>query len=80
MKNPLTAEIEPATFRFVTQHLNHCATAVPQVISYLYKFKRFPLMKVIKIANRLPKETCQSLKMQDAIPGVGRSSGSKHHD
>ena len=21
--------IEPATFRFVTQHLNHCATAVP---------------------------------------------------
>ena len=29
MKNPLTAGIEPATFRFVTQHLNHCATAVP---------------------------------------------------
>jgi len=26
MKNPLTG-IEPATFRFVTQHLNHCATA-----------------------------------------------------
>ena len=21
--------IEPATFRFVAQHLNHCATAVP---------------------------------------------------
>jgi len=30
MENPLTpAGIEPATFRFVTQHLNHCATAVP---------------------------------------------------
>jgi len=30
MKNPLTpAEIEPATFRFVAQHLNHRATAVP---------------------------------------------------
>jgi len=29
MKNPLTpAGIEPETFRFVTQHLNHCATAV----------------------------------------------------
>jgi len=29
MKNPLTpAGIEPATFRFVEQHLNHCATAV----------------------------------------------------
>ena len=25
MKNPLTlAGIEPATFRFVAQHLNHC--------------------------------------------------------
>jgi len=24
-----TAGIEPATFRFVAQHLNHCATAVP---------------------------------------------------
>jgi hypothetical protein len=23
------AEIEPATFRFVAQHFNHCATAVP---------------------------------------------------
>jgi len=22
-------EIEPATFRFITQHLNHCATAIP---------------------------------------------------
>ena len=30
MKNPLTlAGIEPATFRFVSQHLKHCATAVP---------------------------------------------------
>jgi len=32
MKNPLTpAGIEPATFRFVAQHLNHCATAVPKI-------------------------------------------------
>jgi len=31
MKNPLTpAGIEPATFQFVAQHLNHCATAVPR--------------------------------------------------
>jgi len=31
MKNPMTpAGIEPATFRFLTQHLKHCATSVPQ--------------------------------------------------
>ena len=31
MKNPLIpAGIEPATFRFVAQHLNHCATVVPR--------------------------------------------------
>jgi len=30
VKNPLTpAGIEPATYRFVAQHLNRCATAVP---------------------------------------------------
>jgi len=35
MKNPLTlAGIEPATIRFVTQHLNHCRPCylVPKVI------------------------------------------------
>jgi len=33
MKNPLTfAGIKPATFRFVTHQLNHCATAVPFVV------------------------------------------------
>jgi len=31
MKNPLTpAGIEPATYGFVAQHLNHCATVVPK--------------------------------------------------
>ena len=33
MKNPLTpAGIEPATFRFVAQYLNHCDTAVPSTL------------------------------------------------
>jgi len=33
MKYPLTpAGIEPATFRFVAQHLKHCATAVPSFV------------------------------------------------
>ena len=30
-KSTDTSWIEPATFRFVTQHLNHCATAVPRL-------------------------------------------------
>jgi len=35
MKNPLTpAGIEPATFRFAAQHLNHCSTAVPRTVHY----------------------------------------------
>ena len=29
--------IEPATFRFVAQHLNHCITAVPFINQYNYK-------------------------------------------
>ena len=41
MKNPVTlAGIGPATFRFVAQHLNHCATAVPincPAAKHLYK-------------------------------------------
>jgi len=44
IKNPLTqAGIEPATFRFVTQYLNHCATAVPKLHSY--KLQILPLSK-----------------------------------
>ena len=30
------AGVEPATFRFVAQYLNHCATAVPVLIKYMY--------------------------------------------
>jgi len=40
MKNPLIpAEIEPATFRFVAQHLNHCATAVLDTLCKLVKLR-----------------------------------------
>ena len=42
MKNPLKlAGIEPATFRFVAQHLNHCATAVPVRTNVLKYFTEF---------------------------------------
>jgi hypothetical protein len=36
-KSPMTPSgIEPATFRFVAQYLNHCATAVPVHTVYTY--------------------------------------------
>ena len=39
MTNPLTpAGIEPATYRFVAQYLNHSATAVPVLYKMLGKF------------------------------------------
>jgi len=45
MKNPLTpAGIEPATFRFVAQHLNHCATAVP-TFAAVVQYNSFSLHK-----------------------------------
>jgi len=41
IKNSLTpAGIEPATFRIVAQHLNHCATAVPNRSGYLTQFQK----------------------------------------
>jgi len=39
----MAAGIEPPTFRFVAQHLNHCATAVPvlrQIQSVIDKMSR----------------------------------------
>ena len=33
-----TSGIEPATFRFVAQHLNHCATAVPCLLGDKIKY------------------------------------------
>ena len=50
MKNPLTpAGIERATFRIVAQHLNHCATAVPELtmcVCYFVSAMAAPFMKL----------------------------------
>jgi hypothetical protein len=46
-KNPVTPSgIEPATFRFVAQNLNHCTTAVPELAMYLTDLLRAGRMNV----------------------------------
>jgi len=42
--------VEPATFRFVAQHLNHCATAVP--ILQASTFQKHSLILQYSISNR----------------------------
>ena len=62
MKNPLTpAAIEPAIFRFVAQHLNHCDTAVPR-----YVIQRLGLSSCSSIGTTAhcglwPVEQCPSI-------------------
>jgi len=53
MKIPQTpAGIEPASFRFVAQHLNHCATAVPNSFSTNVKFYRISSIKLGAYARK----------------------------
>ena len=64
-KIPMTpSEIEPATFRFVAQHLNHCATAVHQVyVAYKYVTKEPALIVAISlefVADRLSSSWFQT--------------------
>ena len=50
MKNQISAGIEPATFRFVAQHLNHCATAVPVPLWGRVKRKvKFTLVQALRL-------------------------------
>ena len=54
MKTQLTpAGIEPATFRFVVQHLNHCATAVPPLTHNLSNIEAEEIMKYENLALQI---------------------------
>jgi len=60
MKNPLTpAGIEPVTFRFSSQDLNHCATAVTQInkIYIIYIFHGSTSLGGLSLHMRVPDRT-----------------------
>jgi hypothetical protein len=64
MKNPLTpAGIKPATFLFVAQHLNHCATAVR---IYLHTIISQIMLRIFTIINfMLPsREIVKSITLE----------------
>jgi len=55
--------IEPATFPFVVQHLNHCATAVPRAKDKHYKIKDWPMRE-----NSVSGENCvRNLPLGDKV-------------
>ena len=61
MKNPVTpAGIEPATFRFVAQRLNHCTTAVPPLngSSELKFVSELRFCRYLRLIGRLSSERC----------------------
>ena len=45
----IPAGIEPATFRFVAQHLNHCATAVPHMTYIAFGIKVLPVNTAVRL-------------------------------
>ena len=45
--------IEPANFRFVAQHLNHCATAVPTLKCYVYNIKVSRSLSLFNLSIRV---------------------------
>jgi len=62
MKNSMTpAGVKPATFRFVAQQLNHCATAVQQV-------HEVPLSIAHAIYHTL---LLTNMQFNDGISGLG---------
>ena len=76
LKNPLTpAGIEPANFRSVAQHLNHCATAVRSVASSMrQKCESVGIWKwswaVYKAARPLDQSCQKSDRGSNYVPTV----------
>ena len=74
MKNPLTpAGIEPATFRFVAQHLNHCATAARRGpdVSRKLRFPDFVHVHVhVHVRNLKTEATRKSKRCCDSSTNV----------
>ena len=61
MKNPLTpAGIEPATFLFVAQHLNHCATA-PMHCSHKTASSLAVTISILKFENFVTENLVQTM-------------------
>ena len=53
------AGIKPATFRLVAQHLNHCATAVPQAVQFRKEIQdvSFVLSLITALSPDIPADT-----------------------
>jgi len=62
------AGIEPATFRFVAQHLNHCATAVPTRIKKITS--RYFSQNDIIWGAQMFQNSCIQLKIRGVIMAI----------
>jgi len=58
--------IEPATFRFVAQHLNHCATAVPFLVLYQLVYMFITRLKVL-VNERTTRRLVYFVKIIDLL-------------
>jgi len=61
----MTSGIEPATFRFVAQHLNHCATVVLGRVIVLLLFERRVLRKIFD--SRKQRDVRWRIKTNDEL-------------
>jgi len=89
-KIPVTPSgIKPATFRFVAQYLNHCATAVPIKVKVHGKFHPvteravpereqryrsiFPLTSALNLGGWLKPDPCHFSATKDQVPVVRKA-------